>query len=93
MARVSFDDAGKQTVEQMISHINGEMQSALQRLNTLADQLNQNPNFQGKWADQYRGNVHPAIKKNTKQMHDSTNHVSTQLKQIGAHIYEAAGNA
>lgn len=92
MAKVSFDDQGKATLQQLHAHINGDMQNALNKYNQLADQLHQNPNFQGRWADQYRGNVHPQIKKNTKQMHESSNTVNQQLTQIGHHLYQAAGN-
>lgn len=92
MAHVSFDDAGKDTVTQMISHINGEMLSSLNRLNTLADNLAGNQNFQGKYADQYRGQVHPDIKKATKSMHEQSNQVSTQLRQIGNAILAAGGS-
>lgn len=93
MAHVSFDDAGKDQVAQLHAHINGPLLDSLNGLTAKANTLAGNNNFQGRFADQYRGQVHPDITKTCKKMHDDCNKLSQELKQIGDAIMRAGGSA
>jgi hypothetical protein len=89
---VSADSAAQAQVQQLSAYINGDLPAALQKLTTLANNLNANQAFQGNYANDYRGQAYPAIQKSTKQMHADLQQMSQSLAKIVAGILSAGGN-
>jgi esterase/lipase len=89
---VSADTAAQAQVQQLSAYVNGDLPAALQKLTTLANNLNANHAFQGNYANDYRNQAYPAIQKSTKQMHQDLQQMSQSLAKIVAGILTAGGN-
>lgn len=89
---VSADTAAQQQVQQLSSYVNSDLPAALQKLTKLADNLNANQRFQGRYADEYRGQAYPSIQQSTKQMNQDLTQMSQSLAKIVQGILTAGGN-
>ncbi len=88
---VSADTTAQQQVQQLQSYVNSELPAALDKLTKLANNLNGNQRFQGRYADEYRGQAYPSIQKSTKQMNSDLTQMSASLNKIVAGILAAGG--
>lgn len=89
---VSADSAAQQQAQQLYSYVTGDLPNALQKLTTLANTLNGNQAFQGRYAQEYRGQAYPSIQKSTKQMNQDLQQMSQALTKIVKGILAAGGN-
>lgn len=89
---VSADSVAQSQVQQLSAYVNGDLPAALQKLTTLANNLNANHAFQGNFANDYRNQAYPSIQKSTKQMHADLQQMSQSLAKIVAGILAAGGN-
>lgn len=90
---VSADTAAQQQTQQLYSYVTGDLPAALQKLTTLANNLNANSAFQGKYAQDYRGTAYPSIQSSTKKMNQDLQQMSNALSKIVAGILQAGGGA
>lgn len=89
---VSANTEAQQQATQLYSYVTGDLPNALQKLTTLANNLNANQQFQGNYANEYRGQAYPSIQKSTKAMQTDLQQMSQSLTKIVQGILAAGGN-
>ena len=89
---VSADAAAQQQAQQLYSYVTGDLPASLRKLTSLANALNGNNNFHGRYAQEYRSQAYPQIQKSTKQMETDLQQMSQALTKIVKGILAAGGN-
>ena len=92
-SQVSSSTSVVQAATQLKSYVNGDLPAALQKLNTLANTLNSDPNWRGRFANEYHSQTYPSIQKASKAMQADLQQISQAVGKIVADIMAAGGNA
>ncbi|MFZ0216320.1 MAG: hypothetical protein WAM30_10325 [Candidatus Dormiibacterota bacterium] len=79
--KVSADSQSVTQAQQLQSYVSSELPAALNKLNTLANSLAGNQNFQGRYATQFRSTCVPDIKNSTSKMQSDLQ----QLSELAVH--------
>lgn len=87
------DGTAKRQASALERFLGGELTATLDRLNTLSNQLAQNPGFQGTCASRYRHDILPPLSESTRQLRESLHDLAPELYRIINHVLAAdAGN-
>jgi uncharacterized protein YukE len=92
MPQVSSSTSVVQEATQLKSYVNGDLPAALNKLNTLANALNTDPTWKGRYADEYHSQTYPSIQKASKAMAQDLQQISQAVGKIVADIMTAGGN-
>lgn len=89
--RVLSTDTAKQSIQKMQTLINGSLQESISSLDNLGQTLSDANVWDGRLAEQFRGDVWPSMKSALDQLQNHLDELRANIQQINENIMTAGG--